>query len=250
MYRFPRLQTPPEPNAEMTARRNKLSTFQGLLIVMAAAIAGADEKSTPGERIVFDFEDPIEISAWSSAPVAGNPATKVKDPPPRFELSNDNATSGKHSLKITFAGGEWPTIATTRVPADWLTHQTFCADVIVPRPCLVGFTVMQEKSRRGEGWDEMVSRWTKTVPCHAGRNEVVAALRQPNEYSISARFGNVVRLEIFMYEPRDGESIFVDKIRLSPENEAAVSVPKFRLAGTDRTVADVLELGKQLKGDW
>ena len=39
---------------------------------------------------------------------------------------------------------------------------------------------MQEKSLRGEGWDEMVGRWTKTVLCHAGKKEVVASLRQPN----------------------------------------------------------------------
>src|SRR4029078_2738378 len=99
------------------------------------------------------------------------------------------------------------------IPENWLTHQTFRAEVTVSRPCLMGFTVMQEQSLRGEVWAEMVSRWTKTVLCRPGKNEVVASLRQPNEYSISARFGKVVRVEIFLYEPREGETLFVDHAR-------------------------------------
>jgi len=59
-----------------------------------------------------------------------------------------------------------------------------------------------------------------------------------------------VRFEIFMYEPRDGEAIFVDNIRLSSEKEPATPAARFQVVGTDRTVADALELGKQLKAGW
>jgi hypothetical protein len=221
-----------------------------LSIVAEPAVVAAQEKPVTADGVLFDFEDPADLAAWSSEPVAIKPGQKQKDPPARFELASENATSGKHSLKITFAGGEWPTIATTRIPDDWLTHQTLRAEVTVSRPALVGFTVMQEKSLRGEGWEEMVSRWTRTVLCRTGKNEVIASLRQPNEYSISERFGKVVRFEIFMYEPREGESIFVDNVRLSAEKEPAIPAPRFQIAGSDRTVADVLELGKQLKPRW
>src|SRR5262245_56503115 len=219
------------------------------LIAESAAIA-AQGKPVPADRVLFNFEDPGDVAAWSPQPADNKSGDKQNDRPARFELSTENATSGKHSLKITFAGGEWPTIATTRIPEDWLTHQTLRAEVTVSRPALVGCTVMQEKSLRGVGWDEMVSRWTKTVLCRAGKNEMIASLRQPNEYSISARFGKVVRFEIFMYEPRNGESIFVDNIRLSAEKEATIPAVRFAVVGSDRTVADVLELGKQLKPGW
>jgi hypothetical protein len=224
-------------------------------LTAAAPVSSAQDtkqqKPAPADRVLFDFEDAGELAAWASAP-EGKAGEKVKpkEPPPRLEQSEENVTSGNRSLKITFAGGEWPTIATTEIPDDWLTHQTLRAAVTVSRPALVGFTVMQEKSLPGAGWDEMVSRWTKTVFCHAGKNEVVAALRQPNEYSISTRFGKVVRFEIFMYEPRDGEAIYVDNIRLSAEKEPAASPTRFQVMGTDRSVADALELGKQLKAQW
>src|SRR5438552_18264731 len=117
-----------------------LATFFGA----AAAQAFADEK------LLFDFEDEAELKAWSNLVL---PDARVKEPPAKIELSTEHATSGGHSLKITFAGGRWPTITTTRVPTDWLPYQSFKADVTVSRPCVVGFTVLQEKSRRGGDWD-------------------------------------------------------------------------------------------------
>ena len=36
------------------------------------------------------------------------------------ELSAEHVTEGKHSLKVTFlTKPEWPTVITTKVPADW-----------------------------------------------------------------------------------------------------------------------------------
>ena len=50
-------------------------------------------------------------------------------------------------LKIIFSGGEWPALITTNVPPDWSGFQTFKADVVVDRPCLVGFVAMQGKKK-------------------------------------------------------------------------------------------------------
>ena len=88
----------------MMERGNRSSIFTSVLVGLATAVAGADEKPAPGEKILFDFEDPVEITAWSSEPVVEQPATKRKNPSPRIEQSSQNASSGKHSLKITFAG--------------------------------------------------------------------------------------------------------------------------------------------------
>lgn len=227
-------------------------SFALLLIVSAAGTGKAQEKLAPAEKILFDFEDPAELAAWSNIVLPeGKPGDRPRDLPAKIELSTENASSGKQSLKITFAGGEWPAVATERIPEDWLTHQSFKAAVTVSRPCLVGFNIFQEKSQRGGGWDEMVSRWTKTVLCQTGKNEVMAALRQPNEYSISPRFGKVVRLEIFMYEPLPGEAIYVDNLRLSADKEAKEPAVQFRIFGSDeKTVADIQELARQLKPKW
>lgn len=224
------------------------------LLILSLSIAGfapQDEKPAPADQVLFDFEDLGDLADWSNDDSANDgTGQSQKEPPVKIELSTENASSGKRSLKLTFAGGKWPTIATTRILDDWLPYPAFKAEVTVSRPCLIGFTVMQEKSLRGSGWDELVSRWTKTVLCRAGKNEVVASLRQPNEYSVSRRFGKVVRFEIFLYEPRDGESIFVDNIRLSGTALPGEPAPQFQVFGRDRAVADAIELGKQLKDRW
>src|SRR5262249_46213942 len=131
------------------------------------------------------------------------------------------------------------------------------------RPCLIGFTVLQEKSDRGPGYDRSISRWTKTAFLRSGTNHVWAAIHPPNQNAISAKWGKVVRFEIFMYNPHLGESIYVDNIRLRTEKVAAPSSKvRFSVAGTeweliavssDTSVASanaVIELGKKLKDRW
>src|SRR5262245_22118193 len=110
-----------------------------LVLPCLAWSAGSQPKPAPKEVLLFGFEDPADLKAWSNLEL---PGAKVKEPAAKLELSDDHATSGKKSLKITFAGGHWPTITTTQVPADWMPYRTFKADVTVSRHCVVGFTVM------------------------------------------------------------------------------------------------------------
>jgi hypothetical protein len=233
--------------------------FPTLVVCFLVTGGAAEAQSAPAETVLFDFEEPSDLKAWTNLEL---PDAKDKEPPAQLALATDHATSGKHSLKVTFAGGHWPTITTTRVLDDWLPFQTFQADVTVSRPCLVGFTVLQEKSQRGGGWDASISRWTKTAFLTPGTNRVSAAIPQPNQYAISAKWGKVVRFEIFMYNPHDGESIYVDNIRLTTKK---VNLPpaevRFTVTGTDwsligvnpggaSSAGAVIELGRRLKDRW
>jgi hypothetical protein len=235
----------------------RLFGFVLLLPVLTCSVRAADK---PAVRMLFDFEDAADLKAWANLELAD---AKEKEPPAKIELSTDHATSGKRSLKITFAGGRWPTITTTQVLDDWLPYNTFQADVTVNRPCLVGFTALQEKSKRGDGYDLSVTRWTKTAFLRTGTNHVSASIHPPNDNAISAKWGKVVRFEIFMYNPHDGESIYVDNIRLKSEKEAGPSSKvRFTVAGTDwelfgtssgtsnASASAVMELGKKLKDRW
>jgi hypothetical protein len=233
------------------------ATMPALLVLTIAAVltlsvSSEETKPAPKEVLLFDFEDEADLKAWSNLEL---PDAKHKEPPAKIELSRDNAIRGKQSLKITFAGGDWPTITTTDVPPDWMPYGTFRADVTAGRDCLVGFTVLQEKSQRGGGWDATVSRWTKTEFLKRGKNTVIGALHDPNDYSINAKLGKVVRFEIFMYRPHDGETIYVDNIRLTTaKEEPSKTITKFSVLGTDLVVSGdksgVSELGKKLKDQW
>src|SRR5689334_10434189 len=109
-----------------------------------------------GDRLL---EKATEAGSW--VPLEGSKEPKAKV---------ERAAEG--SLRITFAGGRWPTVATSAVPEDWTPWKCFAAEVTVGRDCLVGFEAVQEKSRRDESWDGVISRWAKTVFLKAGKNEV------------------------------------------------------------------------------
>jgi hypothetical protein len=196
------------------------------------------------DRTLFDFEEPAELARWSSVDAEnGRPA--------RWELSDGQATSGTHSLKITFDGGRWPAVTTPIPLEDWMPYARLAFDLTVDRPCLVGVAALQEKSSRGKGWDPVVSRWTKTVFAQPGLNRVVEPLHRNDWQAINAKLGKVTSFEIFMYHPRPGEAIFVDNIRLLAKKEPEPKVERrFKVLGTDWIVTGVAELGKKLKDQW
>jgi hypothetical protein len=226
-----------------------LTTALVLAAVPASASSAAD---APAEKVVYDFEDPAGIKAWSNLVP---PGAADKEPPVKVEQSADHATAGKHSLKLTFAGGHWPTVATEGVSQDWLAYKTFKVDVTASRSCVVGFTLLQEKSRRGDGWEAVISRWTTTAFLKPGRNAVVASLLSPNDYAVHPKWGKVVRFEIFMYDPHDGESIFVDNVRLGNDKLPDRDKVKIAIRGTDWTVSGgsvdgCRELARNLAPAW
>jgi hypothetical protein len=221
--------------------------------VLAAVSGGpARPADPPAEKVVYDFEDPAGIKTWTDLVL---PGAKDKEPPVKVEQSADHATAGNHSLKLTFSGGRWPTIATEGVSQDWLAYKTFTADVTVSRPCVVGFTLLQEKSRRGDGWEAVISRWTTTAFLKPGKNEVVASLLSPNDYAVHRRWGKVVRFEVFMYNPHDGESIYVDNVRLGNDKLPTRESPRIAIQGTDwavsgGSVGGCRELARNLAPVW
>jgi len=237
------------------------------LIAWTSSAAGQDRA---GERMLFDFEEPDAAAAWTLTTL---PELKEPSPPVAVEVSNENATSGRQSLKLTFEGGAWPAVVTKRipVPGTWKEYQSIRADVTVTSPCLIGFSVAQERSFADKGkW------WNRTCFLARGRNEIVTILHD-NSYSIPPEMGNVVSFAICMYKPGKGDVLYVDNVRVStewpePKHTALNSfspmcmngfsvhvyrdflarrrVSEFAIAGTDKVVKDVFDLGKQLESRW
>jgi hypothetical protein len=225
-----------------------------ILATVGVAVSPSSTAEEPAtDKLLYDFETDADLATWSNLVL---PDAKNQEPAVKIERSSEQAVSGKASLKLTFAGGRWPTITTTAVDDSWLKYQTFQANVVAGRPCLVGFTVFQETSERGEGWDPVVGRWTKTAFLKPGDNLVSATLPQPNDYALHPSRGKIVRFEIFMYQPHEGETLFIDRIRLTNEKLPPPEATTFHVAGTDWTFAGptsaqaVIEMGKKLKDQW
>ncbi len=219
---------------------------------LALCLVLAGFRPGPEERMLFDFEKAEEATCWSMLGLPPDADKRLRvEPPVKVELSTENVSSGKQSLKLTFSGGRWPTVTTALPNEDWMPFHRLKADLWVTRPCLVGLTVLQERSSRKEGWDPVVGRWTKTILARPGRNEVSEVLHRNDWQAIMPKLGPVVRFEIFMYSPHEGESIWVDNIRLIGKKDKEPEIKRsFTVLGTDLTVSGVQELGKKLKDQW
>ena len=74
-----------------------MHTFIGLIVflcLLSRPLHAADD------RVLFDFEAATTVQGWANLEL---PAAKAKEPPVKIEHSAQNATSGQHSLKLTFA---------------------------------------------------------------------------------------------------------------------------------------------------
>ena len=220
----------------------------------------------PVETTLFDFETDADLAAWSQFTSDDAKVWGAKEPPVKLELSPEGATSGARALKLTYAGGRLPTVTTTTIPvSDWHNHPAIKADITVQRDCAVLLRVLREKSERsGAG------RWEKLCRLYPGRNTVVE-VNEIGSQSFAA-LGPVVSFDIALYEPRAGESIFVDNVRLVdsfPEATTAYRYmnptvaggkafaypffPKperFSVLGTDWQLVDMDALTDKLKGSW
>lgn len=218
-----------------------ITRFFLAISVLVAAVPLVHAQGIPPatEFVLFDFVNTGNPKHWTNLELP-----KTREPPVKVETD-------KGRLKLTFAGGNWPTITTTKLPdGEFMKHHTFKATVTASRPCLVGFAVIQEKSKRGGGWDNTVSRWVKTAFLQPGKNDISAALH-PDGYAIHAKLGAVERFEIFLYNPLPDEVIYIENVRLSTEKlPVTKTTTQFQVLGTDWKVSGVTELGKKLKDEW
>ncbi len=209
----------------------------------------AAEPPASGEKTLFDFESDDEVKTWTPLAIPGSKLPGTTDPAPTVARATQDATSKQSCLKVTFNGGRWPTVTTMAVPVteNWvsLRYQTFRADVTVSRPCLVGFRVLMENRPRDNNYT-----WAKTQICTPGKNEIVATLGGWWT-GMETKDGKITALDFFVYNAHQGESVFVDNIRLSPEKAAAArKAPSFQVLGTDYTVTGLPDLAKKLKDEW
>lgn len=245
------------------------SIWKALLwLGLTAATAAAED------HVLFDFKEPGCDRAWSNVdiyalrqaeakteaearakagqPVATLPAALPAEPPVRIDRSDQGAGGGRYALKLTFAGGQFPTVSAKSPLADWRPYKSFRAEATASRTCLLVFRAMARTSRYGTSYADGCSRWEFAARLEAGRNTLVAPVPPYAEQL----WKDVHTVQIYMYQPKPGEVVCVDHIRLSTEAAPAASpftstllVPpgKYKVSGTDMEVKDVDELADKLK---
>jgi hypothetical protein len=222
------------------------------VVLAAGLLAGVETDGANGEgaaattqasaeQVLFLFEKQGVVNDWTSL---DDPLAKVKEPGTTIGWGQ---VEGKGVMKVTFEGGEWPTVVTEKLPrVEWEKFNAMKVEVRVPRACVLHFRVYTDKSVRGyDKNNEFGSRWEKSNFLQSGRNVVVMPFELPKKYQ-----GKPTSVEMAMFRPHKGELIEVEKISLATVEFPKPAAVKFAVLGTDLQVKDPTDLGVKLKDQW
>lgn len=196
------------------------------------------------EKLLFGFEDEGSVTAWSNinvyalreaeaqaaaaaspatAPAYKPPASVPPEPPVKIEWTASNVASGRHALRLSFAGGRFPTISAAGPLDDWRPYKPFHADVAAGRTCMVIFRAMAKTSKYGTSYNDGTSRWEFAARLQPGMNRLVVAAP-----AYADRLWKDIRnVEICLYQPHEGETITVDYLNIfSRECEVVRNRPR------------------------
>jgi hypothetical protein len=87
----------------------------------------------------------------------------------RFELSEENATSGKHSLKVSLPPGQYPGVSFHEINRNWSEAKHFAMDVFNPSEERVTFHVRIDDNK--SGW-EYANRFDINFELKQGLNHI------------------------------------------------------------------------------
>jgi hypothetical protein len=236
----------------------------GWLLAVTSTLAAED-------TVLFGFEEPASSRDWAPVKL---PEVEKEQPAPQVEVFQRAREAHGNALKITFAGGDWPVIGTSKIPVkgSWKAFQTLRAVLTVDRPSVAYFRIYQ-----GQADDKpRQPRWEKTLILLPGRNEVNLMIRHGlSSAVIDPARGDIASFLIGMYQPVPGQTLLVQNVGLSPDwpppktlgwyspynhdgySAAAArdyqrtgAIPTFKVLGTDLEVADLPELARKLKDRW
>src|SRR6185437_13329214 len=139
-----------------------------LWITLCAAALHAAE---PADVSLFDFARSPTTDGWAPVKLA---ELKADQPAAKVEISRDTSAVGKSNvgqsaMKITFAGGQWPTIGTSIIPVKgtWKEFHTVKATLIVEHSA-VAFIGIGQGAQNSKA---LKPQWEKTLILRPGRNE-------------------------------------------------------------------------------
>jgi hypothetical protein len=232
------------------------------LLLLAGSPACAEEK------VVFDFKDDASLKGWEQYLPENPKVPGYKEPAVKIALAED--PEGRVGLKLTYAGGKLPAVATRSPVEDWFPYKTFKAEVTVTRPCIAAFRVVNLNDERHQGW-------VKIALLKKGANVVIdQAPTFGQQFGPQIKKGEPTQFEILMYSPHDGESLWVHNITVSTEPPTTATpyfgdhirmgdtirpwtaktlrifpkVEKIRVLGRGAPITSVAEFSKEMTANW
>jgi len=188
-----------------------------LCILVAAVIAAAagygKKASTPNTLVmkpgmISDFENK---KVWDISPETGF----------TLKLSTEHVTEGKHSLRVVYPIGGYPSINTRKLAHEWGKYDALCFDIFNPQDKAISFTVRLD--------DEKKRRVNIPVSLEPGMNNITIP-RQRISGSIDA--ANIYKVVLFLNGPREKTELYFDNMRLAnQQSDVKDDISKGRSAG-------------------
>ncbi len=226
--------------------------FRAALASSCLVLCAAGRAAAAEEQGLFDFKDGAKEKAWTQYLPEDPKIPGAKEPEVKIEFAKDSQASDRPCLKITYAGGKYPAVATPAPLKDWTPYKQFQAGVTASRTCVVAFRAVRldDKEHRG---------WVKLALLHKGHNvvtDLAPTLKGPTQF------------EILMYAPHKGETLMVDDIRVSSDAPLKATpylgehvapgdnlrfypkLEKIPVLGLDAPVANCAELAKRMADKW
>jgi predicted MPP superfamily phosphohydrolase len=130
-----------------------------------------------------------------------------------FELSEENATSGKYSLKASLPSGQYPGISFQEIPTDWSRGKYLKMDVFNPSKEDLTFHIRIDDSK--SGW-EYADRFDMNVEMKPKMNHLSIPTDsiKTNVRSRPLNLKSIKRMMVFIPDNPKPREIYIDYIRL------------------------------------
>ena len=130
-----------------------------------------------------------------------------------FELSEENATSGKYSLKVSLPPGQYPGINFQRIKGDWSKSNYFKMDVFNPSEERITFHIRIDDNK--SGW-EYADRFDINFNLKEGMNHISipADSIRANIHQRPLNLEKIKRMMVFIPNNSQKRELYIDYIRL------------------------------------
>ena len=163
--------------------------------------AGTLPRRAPNAKVLFDFESDADLNKlnWECHKW--------------FELSQENATSGRNSLRVVLPPGEYPGINFQDIPRDWSQGKAFRMDVFNPAGEELIFHVRIDDHK--SGW-EYADRFDVNLTLKPGMNKIsiptdsMKTNIRPRQLDLK----HIERLMVFIPNNLEPREIYLDNMRV------------------------------------
>jgi len=179
---------------------NILETFNIFSLLSNSNTAG-DARDAKNSRVLMDFESEEELQQlnWECHKW--------------FELSEENVTSGNHSLKVTLPPGQYPGIEFQKLDTDWSESKILRMDVFNCSAEQVRFHIRIDDHK--SGW-EYANRFDINFALNPGMNNISVPTDtiRTNIHSRPLHLKKIKHMMVFIPHNDKTRELYLDNIRL------------------------------------